>query len=262
MPGIASSSPAVLLAHAASATSTIRVGSGGVMLPNHAPLVVAEQFGMLEALHPGRVDLGIGRAPGTDQLTARALRRTGVLFSEEEFPAQLVELLGYFTGEFPAGHPVRERHRDSGARLPAGAVAARVERLQRAGRRAARACRSRSLTTSRRTTRVARRAGVSRLVPPVRGADRAVRDARRGGHLRRDRRAGAVARRAEPSLVPPPAQRPARPVSDTGRGCRTRVHPDGAGDRPLVDRVERRRHPRSRSAARSTSSSSEPAPTS
>ena len=75
------------------------------MLPNHAPLVVAEQFGMLEALHPGRVDLGIGRAPGTDQLTARALRRTGALFSEEEFPAQLVELLGYFTGDFPAGHP-------------------------------------------------------------------------------------------------------------------------------------------------------------
>jgi luciferase family oxidoreductase group 1 len=105
MPGIASSAPAVLLAHAASATSTIRVGSGGVMLPNHAPLVVEEQFGMLEALHPGRVDLGIGRAPGTDQLTASALRRTRTPFSEEEFPAQLVELLGYFTGEFPAGHP-------------------------------------------------------------------------------------------------------------------------------------------------------------
>src|SRR5215211_2073553 len=98
MPGIASSSPAVLLAHLASATSTIRVGSGGVMLPNHAALTIAEQFGTLEALHPGRVDLGIGRAPGTDQLTARALRRTGALFSEEEFPAQLVELLGYFSG--------------------------------------------------------------------------------------------------------------------------------------------------------------------
>src|SRR5213079_375635 len=67
MPGIASSAPAVLLAHAATATTTIRVGSGGVMLPNHAPLVVAEQFGMLEAIHPGRVDLGLGRAPGTDQ---------------------------------------------------------------------------------------------------------------------------------------------------------------------------------------------------
>src|SRR5689334_4273000 len=70
MPGIASSAPAVLLAHLASVTHTMRLGSGGVMLPNHAPLAVAEQFGMLEALHPGRIDLGIGRAPGTDQLTA------------------------------------------------------------------------------------------------------------------------------------------------------------------------------------------------
>jgi luciferase family oxidoreductase group 1 len=74
-PGIASSAPAVLLAHIASVTSTIRIGSGGVMLPNHSPLVIAEQFGMLEALHPGRVDLGIGRAPGTDQLTCGARKR-------------------------------------------------------------------------------------------------------------------------------------------------------------------------------------------
>jgi luciferase family oxidoreductase group 1 len=105
MPGIASASPPVLLAAAGAATSTIRIGAGGVMLPNHASLVVAEQFGMLEALHPGRVDLGIGRAPGTDPLTARALRRSATPFTEEEFPAQLVELLGYFTGEFPEGHP-------------------------------------------------------------------------------------------------------------------------------------------------------------
>src|SRR5690606_38542412 len=76
MPGIASSAPAVLIAHLATATTTLRVGSGGVMLPNHAPLVVAEQFGTLEALHPGRIDLGIGRAPGTDQITAYALRRS------------------------------------------------------------------------------------------------------------------------------------------------------------------------------------------
>ena len=73
MPGIASSAPAVLVGQVAAATSSIRVGSGGVMLPNHVPLVVAEQFGMLEALYPGRVDLGIGRAPGTDRVTARAL---------------------------------------------------------------------------------------------------------------------------------------------------------------------------------------------
>jgi len=106
MPGIASSAPAVLLAHAAGVTDTIRLGSGGVMLPNHASLVVAEQFGMLEALHPGRIDLGIGRAPGTDQLTARALRR-GTRGLADDFPEQLVELFGYFSGTFPEGHPYR-----------------------------------------------------------------------------------------------------------------------------------------------------------
>src|ERR1700728_1996549 len=99
MPSIASSAPAVLIAHLAAATSTIRVGSGGVMLPNHAPLVVAEQFGTLEALHPGRVDLGIGRAPGTDQLTALALRRTREGLSAEQFPQELTDLIAFFTGE-------------------------------------------------------------------------------------------------------------------------------------------------------------------
>ncbi len=89
MPGIASSAPAVLLAHLAAATSTIRLGSGGVMLPNHAPLVVAEQFGTLVALHPDRIDLGIGRAPGTDQLTALALRRSVEALSADDFPQEL-----------------------------------------------------------------------------------------------------------------------------------------------------------------------------
>jgi luciferase family oxidoreductase group 1 len=107
MPGIASSSPAVLLAHAAGVTSTIRLGSGGVMLPNHASLVVAEQFGMLEALHPGRIDLGIGRAPGTDQLTAVALRRSRAGLPADDFPEQLVELVGYFSGDWPEDHPFR-----------------------------------------------------------------------------------------------------------------------------------------------------------
>ena len=78
MPGVASTVPSVLIAHLASATTHLRVGSGGVMLPNHAPLVVAEQFGMLEAFHPGRIDLGIGRAPGTDPATAAALRRSAL----------------------------------------------------------------------------------------------------------------------------------------------------------------------------------------
>ncbi len=105
MPGIASSAPAVLIAHIAAATATMRVGSGGVMLPNHPALVVAEQFGMLEALHPGRIDLGIGRAPGTDPVTAAALRRSADALGAEEFPAQLVELLGFFDGQWPDGHP-------------------------------------------------------------------------------------------------------------------------------------------------------------
>ena len=95
MPGIASAATSVVLAHIAAGTRTIRVGSGGVMLPNHAPLVIAEQFGTLAALHPGRIDLGIGRAPGTDQLTARALRRT-LAGDIDDFPQDVVELLAYF----------------------------------------------------------------------------------------------------------------------------------------------------------------------
>jgi luciferase family oxidoreductase group 1 len=101
MPGVASSAPAVLIAHLAAATSTIRVGSGGVMLPNHQPLVVAEQFGTLDALHPGRIDLGIGRAPGTDPRTAAALRRGTDPLGAEDFPRQLAELAAYFRGEGP-----------------------------------------------------------------------------------------------------------------------------------------------------------------
>ncbi|HEV7872099.1 MAG: putative Monooxygenase [Modestobacter sp.] len=96
MPAVASTNPPVLIAHLAAATGRIRVGSGGVMLPNHAPLVVAEQFALLEALHPGRIDLGIGRAPGTDQQTALALRRDPRLLSAEEFPQHLLDLLGLF----------------------------------------------------------------------------------------------------------------------------------------------------------------------
>ena len=106
MPGVASSSPPVLIEHIASATQSIRVGSGGVMLPNHSALVVAEQFGMLEALHPGRIDLGLGRAPGTDQATAQALHHGG----PEGFPRQLTDLLGFFSGEWPEQHPYQRVH--------------------------------------------------------------------------------------------------------------------------------------------------------
>ena len=100
MPGIASSSPEILIEHIASATNTIRVGSGGIMLPNHAPLRIAEAFHTLEALHPGRIDLGIGRAPGTDPVTSSALRP----FDAEQFASQLAELIALSRGTFPPDH--------------------------------------------------------------------------------------------------------------------------------------------------------------
>lgn len=110
MPGIASSSPAVLIAHLGAVTNTLRLGSGGVMLPNHAPLVVAEQFGTLQALYPDRIDLGLGRAPGTDQGTARALRRTTEPLSADDFPQQLGELIAFLGDDFPADHPYVDVH--------------------------------------------------------------------------------------------------------------------------------------------------------
>ena len=111
MPGVASSSPAVILAHLAAHTERVRLGSGGVMLPNHAPLVVAEQFGTVEALAPGRVDLGLGRAPGTDGATAAALRRTDRLREgADDFPEQLAELIRFLDDDFPAGHPYSRIH--------------------------------------------------------------------------------------------------------------------------------------------------------
>jgi luciferase family oxidoreductase group 1 len=98
MPGIASAATAVALAHVAAGTTSIRIGSGGVMLPNHAPYMIAEQFGTLAALHPGRVDLGLGRAPGTDQATARALRRN-LAGGADSFPQDVVELLHFLAPE-------------------------------------------------------------------------------------------------------------------------------------------------------------------
>jgi luciferase family oxidoreductase group 1 len=105
MPGIASAATAVVIAHVAAGTSTIRVGAGGIMLPNHSPLMVAEAFGTLEALYPGRIDLGLGRAPGTDGRTAYALRRN-MNADIDSFPNDVVELISYFEPEHP-GQPVR-----------------------------------------------------------------------------------------------------------------------------------------------------------
>jgi luciferase family oxidoreductase group 1 len=105
MPGIASAATAVLIGHVAAATTTIRVGAGGIMLPNHAPLQVVEQFGTLEALFPGRIDLGLGRAPGTDPAAARALRRT-LNSNPDEFPRDVLEVMAYFRSPQP-GQAVR-----------------------------------------------------------------------------------------------------------------------------------------------------------
>ena len=98
MPGIASAATAVLIGHVAGGTSTIRVGAGGIMLPNHSPLVIAEQFATLESLYPGRIDLGLGRAPGSDQMTARALRRN-LASDADEFPQDVVELADFLSDE-------------------------------------------------------------------------------------------------------------------------------------------------------------------
>ena len=99
IPGVASAATSVVIAHVAGGTSTIRVGAGGIMLPNHAPLLVAEQFGTLESLFPGRIDLAVGRAPGSDQITAQALRRTPA--SADMFPQDVAELMAYFRDPVP-----------------------------------------------------------------------------------------------------------------------------------------------------------------
>jgi luciferase family oxidoreductase group 1 len=104
---IASSVPEIMIGHVAGVTERIRVGSGGVMLPNHSPLHVAESFRMLEALHPGRIDLGLGRAPGTDGLTALALRRSREALGANDFPEQLADLLGFLDDTLPDDHPYR-----------------------------------------------------------------------------------------------------------------------------------------------------------
>ncbi|MBT2382678.1 LLM class flavin-dependent oxidoreductase [Streptomyces sp. ISL-11] len=130
MPGIASSSPAVVLSHLAAHTDRIRLGSGGVMLPNHAPLVIAEQFGTLEALAPRRVDLGLGRAPGTDGATAAALRRLDRIGEgADDFPQQLAELTRFLDDDFPDGHPYARIHAVPGP--VQGRVAGGVQKADR-----------------------------------------------------------------------------------------------------------------------------------
>ncbi|MEO8171081.1 MAG: LLM class flavin-dependent oxidoreductase [Oxalobacteraceae bacterium] len=114
MPGIASAATAVLIGHVAAGTSTIRVGAGGIMLPNHSPLVIAEQFGTLESLFPGRIDLGLGRAPGSDQHTARALRRN-LSSDADQFPQDVLELMDFFS---PAPRQVVRAVPGTGLQVP------------------------------------------------------------------------------------------------------------------------------------------------
>lgn len=142
MPGIASAATAVLIGHVAGGTKTIRVGAGGIMLPNHAPLQVAEQFGTLASLYPQRIDLGLGRAPGTDQPTARALRR--YFDSADHFPQDVAELLRYFApvvpGQLVQAVPGAVSTCRCGCWVPACSVRGWPRRW---------ACRSRSPRTSR-----------------------------------------------------------------------------------------------------------------
>ena len=142
--GIASAATAVVIAHVAAGTKTIRVGSGGIMLPNHAPLVIAEQFGTLEALHPGRIDLGLGRAPGTDQLTIHALRREPE--SADTFPQDVLELQRYLADPEPG--PARAGDRRERARTCRSGSSGRACSARSSPRCSV--CRMRSRRTSRR----------------------------------------------------------------------------------------------------------------
>lgn len=120
MPGIGATTPALLIAHMAQLTSRIRLGAGGVMLPNHAPLAVAESYRLLEAMHPGRIDLGLGRAPGTDPLTAFALRRGQKSAGADDFLSLLGDLMSFDDGDWPEEHPFRAvRAMPDDVRLPA-----------------------------------------------------------------------------------------------------------------------------------------------
>ncbi len=210
MPGIASAATAVLIGHVAAGTTTIRVGAGGIMLPNHAPLVIAEQFGTLAALYPGRIDLGLGRAPGTDQLTATALRRN-LDAGADSFPQDVVELMRYFRPAEP-GQRVRAI---PGAGPRRADLDPRLEPVRRPARRAARS--ALRLRLAFRAGRTGNRHGaLSRALPAVGASGQALSDAGaergRGG----DRRRGA-------GCCSPRFSRPSSISERGGRGrCRRR----------------------------------------
>ena len=217
---LAGPSPEVLIGPIASATEQIRVGSGGVMLPHYSPLKVAESFTILAALYPGRIDLGLGRAAGTDPLTTFALQRDRRQAAPDDFPQQLAELLAYFDDDAPRRPPVPASGANtSGASRAAGSVAARLVGSERdLGRRARAALRVRRLHQSARgRDRAALPRALHAGTRPAGAADRS----RRLGAMRADRRGGPGARVEQPDVVHAAAARAADPGPAARQGARS-----------------------------------------
>jgi len=224
MDGVASSATAVLVGHIAAGTTSIRVGSGGVMLPNHAPLVIAEQFGTLATLFPGRIDLGLGRAPGTDRLTMRALRRHLDADDEEGFPRDVMELQRYL-GPAQPGDAVRAIP-GVGTEVPIWLLGSSLYSAQLAAHLGlpfafashfAPDLLLQALEVYRAT-----------FQPSAKGAE-AARDGRRQRRLRRQRPRRSAIVHVDPAALSRHAARPTRPAAAADRPGRTRRDVDAAG---------------------------------
>ena len=209
MPGIASAATSVVIAHVAGGTSTIRVGAGGIMLPNHSPLVIAEQFGTLASLFPGRIDLGVGRAPGSDQMTVRALRRSPL--AADSFPQDVAELMAYFRPVVPG--QVVQAVPGAGLDVPVWILGSSLFGAQLAAAMGlpfafashfAPALMMQAMDLYRAQ------------LPALRAARRSIRHARHQRHRGRQRPRGRVAVHVAPAGVSQPAPGPA------GAGCRLR----------------------------------------
>ena len=258
MPGIASAATAVVIAPRRRRDPTIRVGAGGIMLPNHSPLVIAEQFGTLESLYPGpHRSRASGARPGSDGLTARALRRSSLADAADAFPQDVVELMAYFRGRAgPAGA------RGAG-RGPRGAdLDPRLEPVRRAARRRARPAVTRSPRTSRPTQMMQAIEIYRAQFRPSEQLDRPVRDARVQRLRRRHRRRGEAAVHVAAAGVRQPAARAARPAAAAGRWLRRAADARRARDDRAGAVVHRGRLARRPCAAASRRSSPAPAPTS
>ena len=241
MPGIASSAPAVLIAAIAAATERIRVGSGGVMLPNHAPLAVAEQFGTLAALHPGRIDLGLGRAPGSDQLTAVALRRTDRL-GADDFPEQLGELACFLAGDFPADHPFSRITAVPAGELqpPLWLLGSSLFSAELAGMLGLPFAFAHHFSSANTLPALG---ALPRVLPRGRAADQAVRAGQRAERLRRHRCRGRAARAARRAVVPAPAAGTPGAAAHARAGRRVPVDAARAGVRDAAPRRPGDRQP-------------------